>query len=168
MPENADHKNSKYGQFLRGHTFLLPGGKQNEESKPITASFSCRNRYQLYATLNATDVANIHQALPIYAYVLSCTPTYENLFCLKASDNEWMQSFCKLENGTFECPLFPKFKTYSDFFKWKIATMSIKITVIYDMYQTTFTTVSRSVTPLYTCPDISSIQENDELFSRPN
>lgn len=141
---------------------------QNEHRKPITASFICRDTYKLYATLDVKDLTDISHSLPIYSYVLSCTPTYANLFFLKANDTEWKQSFCRLENDAFECPLFPKFKTYSDFFKWKIATISVKITVIYDMYQETFTTVSRSVTPLYTCPDIGSIQENDELFSRPN
>ena len=100
----------------------------------------------------------------MYSYVLSCTPTYANLFCLKANDTEWKQSFCRLENDAFERPLFPKFKSYFDFFKWKISTMAVKIVVFYDTYQETFSTVPRSVSPLFTCQDIRSIQEGNEIF----
>ena len=64
----------------------------------------------------------------------------------------------------FECPLFPKFKSYFDFFKWKISTMAVKIVVFYDTYQEIFATVPRSVSPLFTCPDIRSIQERDKIF----
>ena len=137
---------------------------QNEHRKPITASFICRDTYKLYATLDVKDLTDISHSLPIYSYVLSCTPTYANLFCLKANDTEWKQSFCRLETDAFECPLFPKFKSYFDFFKWKISTMAVKIVVFYDTYQETFSTVPRSVSPLFTCQDIRSVQEGNEIF----
>ena len=146
--------------------FLLQGSKEDEHRKPITASFICRDRYELYATLDVKDLTHISHSLPIYAYVSSCTPAYANLFCLKANDTEWERSFCRLESDIFKCPLFPKFKSYFDFFKWKISTMAVKVVVFYGKYQEIFATVSRSVSPLFTCTDIRSVQEDDKIFDK--
>ena len=85
--------------------FLLDFAK-NEIRKPITASFICQERYKLYATLNVTDISSEYHILPKSAYVLTCAPTYTNLFCLKANDTEWTQDSCRVKNGVFKCPLF--------------------------------------------------------------
>lgn len=140
------------------------GSKQNEHKKSIKVSFICRDRYKLYATINIKDITDVYYTLPQGAYELSCTLTYANLFCLKANDTEWKRSLCRYENDIFECPLFAKFKSYFDFFKWKLSTTVVKIILIYDIYQTTFTTIPGSVSPLFTCENIRSIQENDEMF----
>ena len=125
---------------------------------------STKNRYKLYATLNVKDITDIYHTLPHGAYELSCASTYANLFCLKANDTECKRSLCRYENDVLECPLFPKFKSYFDFFKWKLSTTVVKIILIYDMHQPTFTTIPRSVSPLFTCTNIRSIQENNEMF----
>ena len=140
------------------------GSKQNEHKKSIKVSFICRDRYKLYATINIKDITDVYYTLPQGAYELSCTSTYANLFCLKANDTEWKRSLCRYENDVFECPLFAKFKSYFDFFKWKLSTTVVKIILIYNIYQTTFTTIPGSVSPLFTCENIRSMQENDEMF----
>ena len=146
--------------------FLLDFAK-NEIRKPITASFICQERYKLYTTLNVTDISSEYHILPKSAYVLTCAPTYTNLFCLKANDTEWTQDSCRVKNGVFKCPLFHEFQTYFDFFKWKLSTIVVKMRVVYDTYHKTFTTVSKSVSPLFRCPNIRSIQEDDKMFNEP-
>ena len=153
--------------FKSLQTFFLSVSTKNEVRKPITASFICHERYKLYATLNVTYISRVYHILPKSAYVLTCEPTYANLFCLKANDTEWKQNYCRVKNGIFECPLFHEFQTYFDFFKWKLSTIVVKIRVVYDTYQKTFTTVSRSVSPLFRCPNIRSIQEDDKMFNKP-
>ena len=147
--------------------FFLSDSTKKEVRKPITVSFICHKRYKLYATLNVTEISSLYHILPKSAYVLTCAPTYANLFCLKANDTEWKQDFCRVKNGIVECPLFHESQTYFDFFKWKLSTIVVKIRVVYGTYHKTFTTVSRSVSPLFRCPNIRSIQEDDEMFNMP-
>lgn len=44
--------------------------------------------------------------------------------------------------------------------------MAVKVVVFYDKYQEKFATVSRSVSPLFTCTDIRSVQEDDKIFDK--
>lgn len=122
--------------------------------------FICRDLYKLYATVNATGSDN--KTSSTFAYSLICTSVHKNLFCMDTSDVHWKRRQCSIAGSKIECPLFVTYKTYSEFFLWKISTFAIKI--VYKIDRKTYITVDKPVTPYFKCPNIVRVGPHDKMF----
>ena len=122
-------------------------------------TFTCRNIYKLYASVIIPDPGTTP---PAAAHSLICFSKYENLFCTNTTDADWKRVKCNIVDNIIECPLFETYKTYSEFFMWKISTFTIKIA--YNISGKEYCTFDKPVTPYFKCSNIARIGPHDKIF----
>lgn len=120
----------------------------------------CHNTYQLSAIVQEGNTGP--SIVPDTVYSLSCESAYSNLFCLQANASDWKRGSCNVTRKAFECPLYGKYRSYSQFFLWQITTFVIKIA--YQLQGKEFITESKAVTPYFKCSDVSSIGPHHAMF----
>ena len=141
-------------QIVERHQRSLPSGKY--------PAFICRHIYKLHAIVNVTEPGI--DASSATAYSLICESAYENLFCTNTSDIHWRQGRCNVTGSKIECPLFKTYKTYSEFFLWKITTFGVKIG--YKINAKEYVTQGKPVTPYFKCPEIARIGPHNKMFPK--
>ena len=137
---------------MERHQRSLPSGKY--------PTFTCRHIYKLYAIVNVSE-AGI-KGPPATVYSLICESAYANLFCTNTSDIHWRRGRCNVTGSEIECPLFKTYKTYSEFFLWKITTFGVKIG--YKINEKEYVTPDKPVTPYFKCHEIARIGPHDKMF----
>ena len=140
--------------------FVITEKNRRSLSTTKDLSFTCKDVYKLYATVNVTE--SVTKLSTLSAFRLVCIPAYKNLFCLNTTNEEWKRSICNIVGNKIKCPLFETYKTYSKFFFWKITTFVIKVE--YKINGTKYITASKSLTPYFKCPDIARIGPHSKMF----
>ena len=74
----------------------------------------------------------------------------------------WKRGQCSIKGSKINCPLFVIYKTYSEFFLWKITTFAAKI--VYKINEKKYITLGKPVTPYFKCPNIARIGPHDKMF----
>lgn len=136
--------------------------RQRSLSSGKYPTFICRDIYKLYAIVNVTEPGI--KASPETPYSLICESAYQNLFCTNTSDIHWRQGHCNITGSKIECPLFKTYKTYSEFFLWKITTFGVKIG--YKINANEYVTQDKPVTPYFKCPEIARIGPHNKMFPK--
>ena len=147
------------------YTFIYHVSEIEERKVPHVAynkhpTFICRNIYKLFASVNVADPGT--NIPPVAAYCFICLSDYENLFCTNTTDANWKRVKCSIIDNRIECPLFKTYKTYPEFFMWKISTFAVKIA--YNVSGKEYCTFDRPVTPYFKCSNIARIGPHDEMF----
>ena len=86
------------------------------------------------------------------------------MFCTDTSDEHWQRGQCNVTGSIIKCPLFSTYKTYSEFFLWKVTTFAVKIA--YKINEKEYITADRPVTPYFKCPNIGRIGPHDKMFPK--
>ena len=107
-------------------------------------------------------ISTQNQVAPLQSYGLVCEPNINNIFCLQTKENDWKKIPCTTTKDNIECPLYGHYKTYSEFFSWKISTYVVKI--VYTIDGKEHITKDSPISPHFRCKDIGRIDPHHEMF----